>query len=492
MRELTALYEGGEKLEGLYEELLPRRPKERPDRWQLRVKEAEYRNYLGPIIDYFKSMLFVSRPILKAKGEGESSEATSEPGPYWETLREDCTGGGTDVDAFFGQVLIDAMVCRTGWLKIREPSDNGAPPTDAADFEQRGLGNVTLERLEPCEVLDWEADESGRLLWAVTHRKTRPRRGLAAARSVTVETWQYLTPLGTDTYRVEWEENKSPTAEQEIAKLGPTTPNRIGAVPLVCLDLPPALWVANRLRSAQLAHFRKVCAQSWSLAATAYAMPVVNVKFPDEYEKVAAGAGYEIVLGLDESYNWQAPPTDHFAALDAEIKSCKDEIFRAANQMALGVENNAASVGRSAESKASDAEATRVVLVAFSRAVKESIEYTLDLISRSRGEKLTWSVEGLDDFAAFDIGEFLEQLKLSTEAGGIPSKTFKVQAMTRAAEAMLKDVDEKTRVTIRQEIENGTTDPAEDRAAELEATKQLFGAKAGPPGAKPNPTPARA
>lgn len=480
LNELEALYEGGRKLESLYSQLLPRRPKERPERWELRVKEAEYRNYLGPIIDYFKSMLFVSRPILKTK-VGAATEATTDPGEYWTHLREDCDGGGTDVDAFFGQTLIDAMVSRTGWLWIKQPQDGGQAASDASEFEQRGLGAVTLERVAPCDVLDWEADEAGRLLWAVTHKSERPRRGLSGSRSVIVETWRYLTPETTETYRLEREANKAPDPDAEVTRVGAPQPNLMGAVPLVCLDLPPALWVASRLRSAQLAHFRKVCAQSWSLAATAYAMPVVNVKYPDEYEKVAAGAGYEIVLGLEESYNWQAPPTDHFAAYDAEIKACKDEIFRTAHQMALGVENNAAAVGRSAESKASDAETTRVMLISFSRVVKETIEYTLDLISRARGEKLEWSVEGLDDFAAFDVTNFLEQLGLVTDAGGIPSKTFKVQAMTRAAEAILKDLDEETKSAIRKEIADGTTDPVEDKKAELAAVNKLF---AGAPGAQ--------
>jgi hypothetical protein len=481
-RLLCALYEGGEKLEQQYSALLPQRERERQQRYQLRLKEAQYRNYLGPIIDYFRSMLFVSRPILKAKKDG-AEEATTDAGDYWSALREDCDGGGTDIDAFYGQILTDAMVGRTGWIRLHLPEDGGVEPGDAAEFEKRKLGDAWLERLEACDVLDWDDDGAGRLAWAITHKREQRRRGISDIRKRVVETWDYLTPESIETYRIEYDSDNPPKGEDEVQRMGPPRRNRFGAVPLVCLDLPPALWVANRLQSAQLAHFRKLNAQAWSLAATCYAVREYFVKDPDEFQKQVSGPGYEVVLFQEDKAQWSAPPGEHFNALDVEIKAEKDEIFRVAHQMALGVENNAAAVGRSADSKASDAEVTRVTLTAFSRVVKETIEYTLDLIATARGEKLDWSVEGLDDFAAFDLGAFLTQLTLLEKAGGVMSRTFSVQKQIRVAESLLKDVDEETKAQIRKEIEAGTTDPAEDAKLERDAAAALF---AGGPAAPPN------
>jgi hypothetical protein len=477
--ELAALYDGGKKLEVLYPRLLKQRPKEPALHWQLRTSEAEYRNYLGPIIDYFASMLFVSRTVNKPTRDEKPVE---DAGEYWSKFREDCDGGGTDIDDLFKSLLTSAMIERTGWLRLHQPSDGAPPPTDAAEFEARKLGECWVEKLEGCDVLDWDAGEEGRLLWAVTHHEDRKRSGLAGDRKRVVETWQYLTPESVETYRVEYESDKKPKDDDEIGRLGPPVTHSFGHVPLVCLDLPPALWVANRLRSPQLAHFRKVCAQAWSLAATCYAMPVVKVEDATEYLKQTSGAGYEIVIGQQDDYTWQAPPTGHFSSLDTEIKSSKDEIFRIAHQMALGVENNAAAVGRSAESKASDAESTRVVLVAFSRIVRETIEYTYDLISRARGEKYTWSVEGLDDFAALDAAAFLADLKTLGDAGRtIPSKTFQIAVNERTAELFLPHMDETTKATVRKEIKAGTTDPAEDAKLEREAAAALFAPGSGAP-----------
>jgi hypothetical protein len=486
MRELRALYEGDEKLEALYPVLLPKRPREREERYQLRLKEAEYRNYLGPIIDYFKSMLFVSRPVLKAKVPG-AKDATSDPGDFWTGLREDADRGGTDIDAMFGAVLVDAMVERTGWIRLHQRySDGGPPPTDRADFEKRGLNDVWLERLESCSVLDWELDETGRLAWAITHRLSRRRNSIESTRDTTVERWDYLTPESVQRFAISYEKGKEPKPDDPIAAIGDAEPHRFGAVPLVCLDLPPSLWVSARLRSPQLAHFRKLSALSWSLSATAYAMPVAKVGNPEEFQKQVMGAGYEIVIHKDDHWDWEAPPTGHFEALDREVKAEKDEIFRIAHQMALGVENNAAAVGRSAESKASDHESTRVVLTAFSRRTKEAMEYTMDLIARARGEDLEWSVEGLDDFAAFDLTAFLEQLTLTGEAGGIPSRTFNILAKQRIAEAMLRDVDEDVKATIREEIKEGTPEPGDELANDVAKMHALAAGLVSGNGANPS------
>ncbi len=480
--ELEALYEGGKKLKKLYPTLLPRRERERQQRYDLRLKEAQYRNYLGPIIDYFKSMLFVSRPVLKAKADGDT-EATSDPGPYWTALREDCDRGGTDIDALFGQVLTDAMVTRTGWIRLHEPT--GEVPADRATFEKLGLGDVWLERLDSCHVLDWDIGDDGRLAWAIVHSIETPRVGISSGRNTVVETWYFLTREAVETYRIAYEKDKKPKPEDTVPQIGSPVPHRFGAVPLVCLDLPPALWVGNRLSSPQLAHFRKLNAQAWSLAATCYALREYFVGSPEDFEKQISGPGYEVVLHREDKAQWSSPDGGHFAALDTEIKAEKDEIFRIANQMALGVENNAAAVGRSAESKASDAENTRVVLVAFSRQVKECIEYTLDLISNSRGDKLEWSVEGLDDFSSLDITAFLEQLKLVSETGGIPSRTFEIHSKTRTAEALLPDLDEETKTKIRAEIEANATDPAETAELERAAAAELFAKPKGDASAGP-------
>lgn len=487
--ELRALYEGGRRIESMFGTFLPRRPREREERYAVRLKDAEYRNYVGPIADFFAAMLFVSRPIIKAKRGDKEAELA----PYWNELREDCDGGGTDIDAFFKDVLLDAMQTKTGWLRVRAPDSNGDDPADMAEFEQRKLGECWLEDVEDFGVLDWDTADDGRLIWAITHEKSAKRTSLSSGRDTITETWEYLTAEAVEVYQITYQRDRAPRPEDEVPLIAGPLPHKFGSVPLVCLDLPPGLWVLERLRSPQVAHLKKQSALNWSLASTAYAMPVAKVADPDAFGKALMGAGYEMVIGKDDEWSWEAPPTGHFTALADEVKTAKDEIFRIAHQMALGVENNAAAIGRSGQSKATDMENTRVVLGAYSKILKETLEYAYDLIATARGEEdLEFSVEGLDDFAALDATKFLDQLAiLKDKIGALPSRTFWVEANKRAASSVLRDLDETTVQKINDEIERDTTDPAEDAQAERDAFL-LSTRGAVPPGGVGNGTSAAA
>lgn len=494
---LAALYEGGKAIKARLPRFMPQRPREMPQRYEVRKQEFHYRNYLGPIIDYFAAMLFTSKPTTTAKAPGGAAAEPSVP-EFYSTFREDCDGLGGDLDAFFKDRITQAMVQRRAWYSVEQPDTGVTPPADLAAFEQRGLGVMRLKALDCGTVLDWETDESGALAWVITYRRDSRRQGLGSKRgAVFVDTWEHYQLDRVDTYQIQIEQQSKPDSETTEIPLVRTRYHRLGRVPVFCIELKYALWAANRLSTPQLAHLRAINAQSWSLSNTCYAMPVAEVKDPEEFMKTNAayGAGYAITMGIGEKWTWEAPPTGHFDALDTEIKSHKDEIFRIAHQMALGVDNNAAAIGRTAESKTADVQSTRVILAAYASVVKEAIELVYDTISRARGDRLVWSIGGLDDFASADLGWLSDALSKLQGFGSIPSKTFRVQMFNRLAEGLLPDLDEATKATIRTEIADGTTDPAADAAAERAAAGALFarpqspqrpGDIAAPPAAQPN------
>jgi hypothetical protein len=473
IKDLQALYDGDQLLAARIKDFLHQRPRESNAQYVLRSKEWRYRNYLGPIVDYFASMLFASRPVIQAK-KPNADAPELDLGDYYNALREDCDRGGTDIDALFKARLTDAMVGGCSWLRLRSPSTpDGEEPANKLVFDQLKLGDTWLEPVDQLAVYDWDLDDNGHLQWAIIHSQSARRKSLDSGRGDITETWEHLLPDRVDTYQITYEINRRPPDEKtEVAKIA-SVPHSYGRVPLVCLQLPKSLWIASRLRSPQLAHFRALNALSWSLSTSAYAMSVANVADPEEFVKVTQGAGYGVIIGVDEKWGWAAPPTAHFDSLEKDIATEKDEIYRVAHQMALGVENNAAAVGRSAESKASDAEQTRVALVAFSRAVRETMERVYEMIGRARGDDFEWSVEGLDDFAAVDLAGLVETLAGVQTIGGIPSKTFNELMKTRLAEGLLRDIDEETKATIRQEIKDGTLSPEEeaDQALSLEVDR---------------------
>lgn len=479
MQDLEALYEGDKLFDARLNKFLPQWDAEPNDRYQLRRKLAFYRNYLGAIIDYFSALLFTSKPKPVAHN-AKTKEVDAQPGDYYDEFREDCDGTGTDIDAFFKDRLTDAMVHRCSWFSVEQPvlSEGEAAPTDLATFEKKKLGDCWLRALSFDQVLDWETDGAGNLQMAVVFSESARRAGIGAGRAQITQTWEHYQGDRVDSYEISFPKDKPPVAETEV-QLVRTRNHNFGRCPILAVDLPRALWAANRLRTPQLEHFRTSNAQGWSLKNSCFAMMIYNVGDPEEFQKATVGAGKGIVLGLDEKAGWEAPPDGHFDALDTNVSGQKDEIFRLAHQMALGVENNAAAIGRTAESKSEDAQSTRVILLAYARKVKEAIQRAYVLIERVRGQKLDWSVEGLDDFADADLIGLLDQMVKLDGIGKIPSITFWKELYKKLANGMLPDLDQATKGKVEQEIEDGTTDPADDIAAERDAATKLFGASDG-------------
>lgn len=460
-RRLQALYSGGSLFKQQLHSFLPQHEHEKGDRYQQRCREVDYRNYVGPIIDFFTALLFSSRPVAVASVDGKP---VLDLAKYWEEFREDADGHGADLDSVAKSWLTDALVRKTAWVRVHAPSDSGIAPANAKEFEERRLGDAWISLVGADRVLDWDYDDTGTLTSIVLHQKTVGRYGDWGPRNKVTETWERLTADRIETYSITYEATKGPSANDEIAQTGDRA-HPFGRVPVVPLHLADGLHIAGRLELPQLSHFRLLNAFHWSLRNTCFAQPVFKIEDSDAPPIMGAGIG--IMIGTAEDMEWQAPPSAHLTAHSAEVTNAKDEIFRIAHQMALGVDNNASAVGRSGESKHQDALHTKVVLLAFSRVLKEALEVIFDMISAARGEKYTWSIEGLDDFASSDIYGLIDALASVKDAGGIHSDTFNAEMEKRLAAAFLPDSTQAQKQIINAEIDAGVAE-ASARETELE------------------------
>lgn len=471
--DLRALYEGGQCFEKRINRFLLQRPAETDGRYSLRRREAHYENYLGTIIDYFTAMLFTSRPAAKAKSE--SGEPVEDPGAFYEDFRQNCDGNGQDLDAFMKARLTEAMTVKCSWFAVVAPDGAAEDIRDRKTYEARKLGDCWVRDL-PCDsVLDWETDDFGALEWVVVHSAFAKRTALAGGRKSITERWEHFLPDRTDVYELTYDSDKKPDPVSTDVPLVSDTAHRFGQVPVICLELPTALHAAERIASPALGHFRMSNAQTWSMTATCYAMLVNKVRDPEAFNDAQkkSGAGYERTIYTDEDIGWVAPEASHFSALDVQIKAFKDEIFRLAHQMALGVENNAAAVGRTAESKVEDSKSTRIILLAYAKVVKECIERLYDMLERVRGDSYEWSIEGLDEYAGIGLGGMLDIFAKLQTVGGIPSRTLLVEARKKWADELFPDLDETIKATVNKEIEESTKEVLDETPAEAE-TRMMF------------------
>lgn len=498
-----ALYRGGEAFRACIDAFLPQNPQEPATVYAARKTEAPYTGYVGPICDWFAAKLFSASLVVRAtNATGEHVDAD----PFYAAWKEDVDGAGTDLVDFVRASFTSALVKGRSWWCVELPDDGEGEPINAAHWKARGLGDAYVYSLENEQVLDFAVDGRGELTWAIVADVDTPRDLPTDKRSRIVETWRVYDRTNVETFRISYDpavNEQRPTSAPSIDK----RPHGFQRVPLVALGFVgtkavkirvgartvlvggskmEGFWLLSRLADPQIAHFRNSAALDWNIKRTCYAMPVFEIG--DEDKPPVMGAGYFIQLAPGDKANWIGPPTQHLDVLAKRVDSLKDEIYRVANQMAQGVSNNAAAIGRSGESKQADANSTEVVLRVYGAIAREAIERTYSLLAEGRGDPVGWSIEGFDTFSLSDATQVVAAA-LDVQALDVPSATFRRELMYRVADAFLPNADQATKDAIRSEIDSGVTDEetAEPPMVPAEADEPEVDDEPEPPGSQREP-----
>jgi hypothetical protein len=446
-RRYDALYRGGATFRRSVADFLPQNPLEAPQIYELRKRDAAYRSYVGPIVDFFASQLCASPFVVRASRSGEPLV----PELFYADFREDVDMVGTDLVAFMKSRFINALTKGVAWILAELPDEGDAPAASLAEWEARGLGRARLCPLEADDVLDWETDDAGQLRWAITHKREMRRDDPRLERSLVTETWRLYDAEGVEAFQVVYDpKTRTIRPEDVIPSLG-RQPHRFPRVPLVQLRLPDGLWLLARVADAQIEHFRLSAAMSWAIKRTCYPMAIFKAK--DKDSAPVTGAGYLQMIDVEEDFEWVSPTTAAFDVLKAEIEAQKDEIYRIAQQMASSVNNSAAGLQRSGESKMADYTATEICLHAYATHIKETIETLFELVSDARGDvDVGFSIEGMNKFSLADVSVSLANIQ-TAKSLAIPSPTLAMELGMKAADMLLPDAAQPVKDRIRAEIQ---------------------------------------
>lgn len=427
------LFAGGAQFRQHIGTYLPQHDVEPGAVWERRKRLAHYVNYTAPIVNLFASLV------------ASDSLSLDDAGDWWSAWDKNVDGLGTDLEVFAKRRLVDALVAQRSWWRVELPTPDTTPDS-RAQFDALGLGDARLVAVPTRNIVHWCREEDGSYRWVVEYDRREELEDWLDAAPTLTETWTLWHADGS-TRRWQLRYAKGSNAPAEAAEVeAPYNP--LGTSPLVCLEMPSELYLLNLLADGQLELFRKRCALSWAIDRTCYAMPVLKTaskKKPD-----LMGAGYYLQLGKDDSLEWPAPPSSPFDTISAYIATLKDEVYRVAQQMASGVDNNAAAVGRSGESKKADAEATTTVACALGKLVREALQKTAALIASARNEEPP-KVCGYDEYKEDDLAELVDTA-VNAKLLEIPSATFRKILQQRIAKASLEDLDEETKQKIDDEI----------------------------------------
>lgn len=450
--DLLAMYSGGKRFEKRIQRFLPQNQGESNPKYNKRLQQAPFRSYIGPIIDKFAALLLSSPPNAQVLGE---DEAQTEPEEFWLKWRDDVDGSGADCREFFREQFSNALMKKRALWVINKPQGE---VDNKKEWDELGMGNVSLKGLESQDVLNWKTDSVGRLEWLVHFESELVQELPTEEQNKTRATWTIYDRQKTDTYSIVFDTKKG-LKEKDDVPLVSSVLHGLDELPIICLVIPDGLWVAERLYSAQLEHFRLSAALSWSFKASCYAMPMFRTQ---DGKPPAMGEGNAIVLsaksedGGEEGVEWLVPPTNHIDAMRAEIADQKDEIYRVVHQMADSASNSAAATSRSALSKVQDTKSTNIILESYSTLLRDAIQKTYRLAARLRGEDIDWVITGLDRYEGIDLPSLIEVVE--GVAVSIESETFHVEVQSLVVDELLTNIDEQTRGKIRDEIKAGVAE----------------------------------
>jgi hypothetical protein len=297
------------------------------------------------------------------------------------------------------------------------------------------------------------------------HQADRPtRRDPRALANLVTDSWTIWTRDGWERYEVTYDPTKgtgeggAPGADDDIKLVDQGAVATKGHVPFVCVELPDELWAMNIIatrssnRRGRETRFRGRCSAAAFRPASS-----TSRRTPGDDGRIRAGGRRP--EGRRRVRHGPRPagegrlgraPAEAFEPIADYAKDLKDEIYRVAHQMALGVENNAAAIGRSAESKNADDAATVVVVRALAKKVRETLKRVLELVALGRGEKIEWTVGGMA------VGDEEDDVTLTNDAVALDQmpygKTWKKAFRARVALAKYPDATPEERDAIRAEI----------------------------------------
>ncbi len=487
--ELGDLYVGGYALVDKAARYMPKFVGESRERYRERLSAASYVNYIGQIADYFVANLFGQELTLTqaadAKDPATAGSAPAGDG-FWQEFAHDADLRGASFVKLVREVLTTALIKGKGLVIVDLPATGSGVPANLAEEEAGGEARGYAFEAAPEELIDWEPDDRGGFAWAILNRQIIRRESPAGSRDRIVEEFKVWTKQGElaswELFRTApYKPGEPPKDEDEVPRAGGGT-TTFREIPVLELAVPPGLWVGNKLGVLAREHFTRRSALNAAENKSLFAVPYVKLgpevtapgsAMPAEVQQNPSRGrdprgefnrkGY-VVLGKDDAIGFAEPVGAAYELVDKQLEKLVDEMFRVVHQMASSVSATKQALGRAAASKAEDRRATEIVLAAYGALVRDFAKRIYDCLSAARGEKVVWTVHGLDKFELEDRDSILKEA-LSLDAIAIPSATFRKTYKTKIALALVGNVPPETQDVIREEIEHGVEQEGELDAA---------------------------
>lgn len=444
-----ALYKGGRKWHKRKRAWFPQLDQEMPKAYDKRMLYTTYENNSGSIVDLLVGGLFTMPPEIK-----------SFEGDWVQPFLNNVDRKGTDFVGWLQERLKQALEGRKVFCWVNLP--NGSEAASLLEQERRGDLDPFLVDLEAKNVIDWEHDEVGNLVWVMCRHYSTERRTIGEKRRK-VCTWTYIDETSIRRWRWQSEPgqlDRYPQDHEEVPEL-PTIEHGIGAIPVVELCLTESMHVMGKIRDSALALTRAQNDLDWALHRGAHPILYIASKFGDSDDPVIGPGVYMKIMrdsdGTDVM-DYAEPSGDTYKILADRVMVLREALYRVVHEMALSADGNATRAQLSGESKSADWRATETVLTAFAIVLRPFIKRVLTLVSSIRDSAPQEpEVHGLAGWHQQEVLPFITAAELATEVAAL-SETYHRQIAKAQFRRLMPNLPADVVEQIDKEIEEADVD----------------------------------
>jgi hypothetical protein len=454
---LGLLYLGGYMLRQNSTEFLERRDRELQEVYQARVDKFTDRCILGTVLGWYQGALFKNPPTIALKigdadGNATDKKVAADTEGFFNRFQKDCDRGGSTLMDFFSEILAGLLLYQWTYVLIDLPKATGQPRS-LREQKQSGALDPYLMAYPPMNVINWGEDPYGNLDWAMISTQSRQRPFLG--KQQTVDTWVYFDRHNfarwefareTDEYS---SEKSNANARAKLVDSGPHALSRFNECPLRRITVPDGLWLANRAYLPLLDYLNNWNAYKWALRISCLAMPVITGA--PNYKPTLSEVGY-INLPDGAKWEWSEPPGRAYKAMADMLADLREDIYRLMHVTYQGRAASAVSDSASGESKKTDMMPAQDVLNRLGDALQGSLQNTLDLVAKARGETAVLSDVRWPNVGKASTIEDVQKTQ-AILATGIQSESFNKEVQKDAMENYLPNANPEEMEKWRAEVD---------------------------------------
>lgn len=434
---LDLLYEGGDRIRKNPELVLRRKAKEIEELYRGRKDAITYQNVLGGGIDYYLASIFERDPDLdvaapQPDGSSQAIDLPPQQKTYYDAFRKNADRQGTSLTDMFREVLRHLLLYQRSWLLIDLPTPD-TPPLTLGEQQRAGLLDAYLCRYDVFQVVNWGETQSHELDWVVIRVARAEQQFLR--KPLNVESWYYFDRTTFRTYERRSEGNdKLPENATLVAGPGPHALADLAIVPVIKVEVPKGLWLANRVLPQVLEHLNTDNEYGHALRQTNLSVPVISGNF-NENPSLSEGGYLKIPAGAQ--FSWTEPPGNSFQRSEFRVAALREEIYRQMYLMAQGRSAVDTPAVQSGYAKQLEMRPAAHVQNYLGDTLRVAMEHVLNLVTHIRQDRLKWSVRGFD----FTEDQADVELQRGTAFMGlqVQSPTAQRENQKRVVRARFKD-----------------------------------------------------